>query len=200
MDGEERGEVAECLPSAPLDLAPERWKGRKVEGRDSEQIDPTTPSALKKLRAAYKSSLTKINADKEKRLRPLTETYGKSLASLVSSLTRAGRIEEASIVEQKRLEVQGNPDMKRFEGTWEVRYANGTSRRYRINSAGQMEWVTGDNVSATTRIAKKGNDYVLDFNDGKLERIPVRGVKLIVEHFDPSSRYPKVGPDTTGCG
>jgi hypothetical protein len=171
-------------------------KGEALPGRD----DPMIPVVLKKLRAAYRASLTKIGTEKDKRLEPLTEAYGKSLASLVSALTRSGRIDEATVVEQKRLAIQDIQEMKRFEGVWDISYSIGTSRRYRINAIGNVVWMTSNTVSSTARLTKKGDDYMLDFNDGKLERFSLRGGKLLVEHFDPSSRYLKGGPNTTGSG
>ena len=196
-------ELAAAQQSGKLsEVQPFQGEKERVERGEAipEQDDLATPTTLKKLRAVHRSALSKIKADKDKKLRPLMEAYAKSLSLLVSSLTRSGRIEAAGIVERKRLAIQGNLEMKRFEGAWDVSYSIGTSRRYRINASGKVEWMNGDSVSATSQIAKKGNDYMLDFNDGKLERISLRGAKLLVEHFDPGRRYPNAGPNTTGTG
>jgi hypothetical protein len=165
-----------------------------------EQDDGNTPGGLKKLRVTYRASLAKLTAEKERKLQPLQDALAKSLAGLVTSLTRAGKIEDASIVEKNRLALQVDPAIRRFEGTWTVNYDNRTSRRLRIDAFGKVEWLTKDKVSATTQLTKKGGDCLLDFNDGKIERLTMQGSKLMVEHFNPKTLYPRPGPNHTGTG
>ena len=40
------------------------------------------------------------------------------------------------------------------------------------------------------RIYLKGNDVVLEFDDGKLERLRLVNGMILVEHYDPATRYP----------
>jgi hypothetical protein len=157
------------------------------------------PPALKKLRSTYHASLAKLVADKEKKLQPLLDAYSKSLAALVSGLTRSGRIEDARIVEEKRLAMQIDPNIKRFEGAWDITYSNRAVRHYRIDGSGRVEW-TEKRVTSNTQITKKGSDYLIDFNNGQIERITTRGSKLMVEHYKPPDQYPKGTPFLTGTG
>ena len=63
-----------------------------------------------------------------------------------------------------------------------------------------MEWLEGDKVKSSTQAFRKGNDLMLDWRDGKFERLSVKAGKVIVEHFNPGTRYPKEGPNTVGTG
>jgi len=73
-------------------------------------------------------------------------------------------------------------------GAWTVRYSNGAIRRYEFDAAGNVLFV---DLKQTTALSRLGNDVVLDFGDGKLERIRFADGVLLLEHFDPASRYPE---------
>jgi hypothetical protein len=91
----------------------------------------------------------------------------------------------------------------RFKGRWLVPFANRTLREYTIDNKGNVEYVRESMVDATgkvinprevklsTKVIKKGNDYLLDFEDGTLERLSMKNGNLVVEHFDPKTLYPK---------
>jgi hypothetical protein len=165
------------------------------------QNDAEIPGGVKALRASYNVSLSLLVSERNKRFQPITSAYSKSLAVLVTSLTKAGRIEDAKLVEERRAAIEVKAECRKFEGTWDVLYRSvGTSRRYRFNSVGKVEWLEGGRVKAATDVFKKGSDLMLDWNDGKFERVSSKGDKLIVEHFNPGTRYPKAGPNTVGTG
>jgi len=66
------------------------------------QDDEKTPASLKTIRATYRASLAKLEAESDKVLRPLKETYARSLETLITSLTRGGRLEEAMTLKKVR--------------------------------------------------------------------------------------------------
>jgi hypothetical protein len=94
----------------------------------------------------------------------------------------------------------------RFKGRWLVPYANRRLREYAIDNKGNVEFVRESTVDATgkvinprevkrsTKVIKQGNDYLLDFEDGTIERLLMKNGNLVVEHFDPKALYPKGRP------
>jgi hypothetical protein len=94
----------------------------------------------------------------------------------------------------------------RFKGRWLVPFANRSLREYAIDNKGNVEWVRESKVDAagkvvnprdvkrSTKVIKQNNDYLLDFEDGTLERLSLKNGILVVEHFDPKALYPKGRP------
>lgn len=72
-----------------------------------------------------------------------------------------------------------------FAGTWSVTYSNGVGRRYVIDKEGIAAY--GDRRG---RLSIKDGNTVLDFGDGKLERLLLVSGRLRIEHFNPASSYP----------
>jgi hypothetical protein len=80
------------------------------------------------------------------------------------------------------------------EGTWIIRYGIGLGRRYIIDRAGNVTY--GDRQA---RLKVQNGEILLDFQDGKLERLALRDDVLHVDHFNPASRFPH-SPTTTAEG
>lgn len=180
----------------------------QAEKKLAEQPEVLSPNeaggaspVVKGLRAGYYTALAQINAERDRKLQPISSAYSRTLVGLVGTLTKAGRIEDAKLVDQRRIEIEGSAELARYEGTWDVVYRSvGTARRYRFNATGKVEWMEREQVKSTTQIFRKGNDLMLDWKDGKFERVSIKGGKLIIEHFNPGTRYPKEGPNTVGTG
>jgi outer membrane biosynthesis protein TonB len=98
------------------------------------------------------------------------------------------------------------PPGARFKGRWLVPFANRTLREYSIDNKGNVEYVRESTVNAagkvvnprevnrSTKVIKKDTDYLIDFDDGTLERLSTKNGILIVEHYDPKALYPKGRP------
>lgn len=117
------------------------------------------------------------------------------LEGLQRAMTRRG--EFAAAIEIKAeiewLKASASPFKSNpLEGNWEIRYANRSTRTYRIYPSGRVDF---DGRSG--QLEMKGDDTLLDFGDGKLERLSYR---LVVEHYSPASRYPAQAPSTNGTG
>jgi formylglycine-generating enzyme required for sulfatase activity len=72
--------------------------GKGVPATDEEKTRPT----MQQLRATYRSALTRIQAESAKKLQPLQAIFEKSLDALITSLTKAGKLEEAMAVKKQR--------------------------------------------------------------------------------------------------
>lgn len=82
-------------------------------------------------------------------------------------------------------------------GTWDVAYyPNHWRRRYVIQPSGEV-WCDSEKLKG--KIERKGGFFVLDFGDGKLERLTFAGRRLFVEHYIPKESYPKE-PNQVGIG
>ncbi len=98
------------------------------------------------------------------------------------------RLEEVAAIEAAS---QFGPGAKKtpyrkYEGTWIVRYANGTGRRYVIDANGEVVW--GGRQGKLTRLE---GYTVIDLGDRTLDRVRLVGRALRVEHFNPRSAFPK---------
>jgi hypothetical protein len=83
-----------------------------------------------------------------------------------------------------------------FVGKWKVTYEEGHVRNYQIDEKGNVFFLE-ENWNAL--LSKKGADILVDFKDGKLERFTMVDGVLVVEHFNPASRYPD-SPNFKGKG
>lgn len=72
-------------------------------------------------------------------------------------------------------------------GIWRVSYSNGVERQYEIDALGN---VALDRGLQRGSLELRGNDVVLDFGDGKLERWVLNTGGLVVEHYDDARMYP----------
>lgn len=76
--------------------------------------------------------------------------------------------------------------LKLYEGTWILAYKKGNGRRYVIDADGGVTWGT-----RRATLTGRGADLILDFGDGKLERVRLAGRRLQIEHFDPATNFPR---------
>src|SRR5260370_268677 len=99
-----------------------------------------------------------------------------------------------------------------FTGRWFIQYPNRVVREYAIDAAGNVIHVREHNldekgkikatqqINRSGKLKKQGGYLVLDLGDGRLERLWLRAGRLVVEHYDPSSRYPGQKPNFVGMG
>lgn len=73
-------------------------EGGQVPAEDEAGV----PAALKKLRATYRAEMAKIAAQRAKNGQPARDEFRKKLDDLVVSLTKEGKLEEATIVKSYR--------------------------------------------------------------------------------------------------
>jgi hypothetical protein len=110
--------------------------------------------------------------------------YQKALPSLSGIMKDKveKRIQNNPITTTSRQTITG---LGKFEGVWIIHYTNGTGRRYVIDSAGTVKY--GSQI-ATLKV--KDGEVLLDFSDGKLERLTLGNQGLHIEHFNPANLYP----------
>lgn len=147
---------------------------------------PREPEVLQKERESHRREV-------ELALQPLTKKYVNRLKAAQKSLSRQGDVEGALAVKREIDFFAAQTDSGRvpsLEGKWIIQYENGTQRTYIIRPNGRVLMAE---EKLEGRISKNGGDVVLDFGDGKLERLSVKSV-LTVEHFNPKSGYPTSKP------
>ena len=83
----------------------------------------------------------------------------------------------------------------RYAGVWLVQYQNGASRQYSIEANGEVAWIDFDPAKKCTITV-----HLIDFEDGKLERISRKGSVIQIEHFDPAAKYRNKLPGIQGTG
>jgi hypothetical protein len=130
---------------------------------------------------------------------PVRGRYLSELKTLKTKLTRENDLKgvESVDAELARLdEVERLWERHVLQGLWEVKYSNGNTRTYRISNTGSVQFVEG---GLTGRIYSTRGDHVLEFGDGKIERLTLQPT-LKIEHFNPKATYPLGAPNTTGTG
>lgn len=71
-------------------------------GGSVPEDDAGAPDALKRLRIIYRASVAKIDQDANNASAPLLKVLDASLDQLITSLTKAGRLEDAVVVRKKK--------------------------------------------------------------------------------------------------
>lgn len=130
---------------------------------------------------------------------PVRADYVSELKSLRTTLTRQSDLDGVAAVDaelQRLKDQQRLWDRHVLEGLWEVKYSNGNTRTYAIANTGEVLFVE---EGLAGQIYLNGNDFLLEFNDGKIERLTLQPT-LKLEHFDPKTTYPLGAPAATGAG
>lgn len=160
-----------------------------LAGPSGDADETTAPQdELKAARQRFEEQInTAVNSI---RARHITQLEG-----LQRAMTRRGDAEGALEVkaEVEWLKASARPFKSNpLEGSWEVRYRNRSTRTYLVHPHGKVE-----HDGRTGQLLVKGDDTLLDFGDRKLERL---SLQLIIEHYNPATRYPAQTPSTTGTG
>ena len=140
--------------------------------------------------------------------RPIRERYLSRLENMKRSLGSRGDARTAGAVQDEidRLNAM-HPEQAgvvKFAGLWAIEYTNGDKRRYAISADGTEAFVEAGGKPqpspAKARLTLKGNDFLVDWGNGALERMKITGKNLSVEHFNPKTNYPAGQPLTRGTG
>lgn len=135
--------------------------------------------------------LAKIKKLYQSEMEPIQKKLRARLEAAQRDLTRKGDLSGALAVktELEHLAASDKAASRKNQpplfGTWTITYGNGVIRNYIIEDDGTVKWVE-DKKSG--QIVKRGEDILIDFNDGNLERIAIKEV-LYVEHFSPKAKY-----------
>jgi len=152
------------------------------------------PGKLVPARRAYERECEPIIANAARQEEEQTRNYISSLEAAKRRLTTLNRIDEATQIKETIDQLLQEAAFARIAGTWMVKYANGTDRQYTIDIKGTVTW-----GGTTGKLILNGKDVLIDFNDGKIERVTRTAAGLLIEHFNPKSAYPKK-VDTRGTG
>jgi len=192
-------------------------------------VSPEEKSAFGKIKSVSAQSAIQAYEKREKELKETytakQKEYGQKLAGLLEEAlkeaTAAGDLDDALVLrnaivalrrgEQPPADADLNPpsgsshdeppDTKKKppeypRGTWTITYSNGATRTYRFSGRTAL-WL--DNRSIRGRLYYQGNNLLLEFGDGKIERLTLEPEGLVVEHWN--SKGSSVRPaEITGTG
>lgn len=156
------------------------------------QDTPAEPAELVAARARYQAEVRQA-------LDPIRERHLRRPEALQRTLTREADLNGANAVAQEiervRAPAEAPPPL---DGSWTVRYDNdGAVRTYQIRGE-QVRWDDQGRLRVG-ELSRAGDELLLDFGDGKLERLSLKPV-LQVEHFDPKELYRTGRPSDRGTG
>jgi len=149
--------------------------------------------------SAVLAAREKFEKQVEAAVAPVRGKYIADLKSLRTKLLREDDLQGIAAVDAElaRLdELHRLWDRHVLQGLWQVNYSNGTARTYRIANTGTVQFIE---EGRTGRIYRNGSDHLLEFGDGKVERLMLLPT-IRVEHFNPKSSYPLGAPTETGTG
>lgn len=140
--------------------------------------------------------------------RPIRDRYLSRLEGMKRSLGSRGDARAAVAVQDEIDRVNAmNPEsagVVRFAGVWKIDYTNGVKRRYSISVDGG---VTFDELAEKPmtppmkgKLESKGNDFLIDWGDGSIERLKISSKNLMIDHFAPRITYPAGQPSVRGVG
>ena len=137
--------------------------------------------------------------------RPIRDRYMSRLESLKRTLGGRGDARGAASVQDEIDRVHAmtlaQGAMSKFAGTWKVTYNVGSVRTYAISPEGVVTHNENNGKPPqTVRLIVKGNDVLLDLQQGWIERLRVTGKTLNVDHFNPKTLYPVSQPNAKGTG
>lgn len=140
--------------------------------------------------------------------RPIRDRYLSRLESMKRGLGSRGDARAAAAVQDEIDRVNAiDPEpagIVRFAGVWKIDYTNGVKRRYAISADGGVTFdeSAGKPVTPPTKgkLELKGNDYLIDWGDGSLERLKISAKNLMIDHFSPKATFPSGQPSARGVG
>lgn len=150
--------------------------------------------------------------DMEFATKPTRDRYLSRLDSLKRQLGSRGDARGAVAIQEEVDRIMASiPDESlvtaaaKLAGTWKITYSTGELRTYAVSSDGSVSFLHFDptgRLSGTTKkkLLLKGGDVLVEFQEGAIERLKVSGGKLLVEHFNPKTLYPKGQPAAKGTG
>lgn len=167
---------------------------------DSDAADQE-PAELAQTRAVYQKDI-------EFASRPIRERYLSKLDALKRSLGSRGDARGAAAVQDEIDRIGASTldsgTVGRFAGIWLLEYQPVGLRRYAIKPDGTVLYEENNgapvNPPRETKIVMNGQDFLIDFNDGAIERLSMRGGKLVSELFSPKTLYPKGRANFQGTG
>lgn len=141
----------------------------------------------------------KFEKEVESVVAPVRGRYLADLKSLKTNLKRNNDVQGVAAVDaeiERVTEIERLWERHFLQGLWQVDYSNTAVRTYRITNTGAVRFIE---AGLTGRIRRLGDDYVLDFGDGKIERLTFQPT-IKVDHFNPRSLYPLGAPTAVGTG
>lgn len=155
------------------------------------------PSELAQARAMYEKDI-------EFATRPIRDRYVARLDSLKRALGGRGDARAALAVQEEidRVRELSVLATSGFSGRWTVRYDNGTVRKVSIdaNDVATMLEENDRPKNLKAKLVTKGGEGVIDWGDGTIEKMTIANARLVIEHFNPKSIYPKGPPSTRAVG
>jgi len=185
-----RNHAASFLIFAAVIFAP----GASPSARAADEV----PDDLVKMRAAFDKEVDFAT-------RPIRDRYLSRLEALKRSIGSRGDARAALAVQEEidRVKDLSAVATNVFLGYWIVRYDNGSVRKLSIDATDTvtLQEENGKAVSKVRgKIVQKGDDFLLDYGDGKIEHWKLTNGTLNIDHFAPKSTYPKGPPAARAVG
>ncbi len=153
------------------------WLRYSKSAKEEEQTRATVRAAF-----WYRKALPTLTGLNRVKVEKTLEVVTKSI-----SLASAEPAPPSTTTLPKRNTTPSIPPELKMIGTWKVTYSSEAVRKYQFDGRGNVFFVENKQLG---HLVKRGDDILIDFDDGKIERLQVVEGGVLIEHFDPASRYP----------
>lgn len=92
--------------------------------------DPKTPTSIKTLRTTYRSTVAKLELERDKKWQPLKEALSQSLNSVIDMLTKSGKLDEAVAAKKLQAELLASKALPAITGTPKDIYTNSLGMKF----------------------------------------------------------------------
>lgn len=156
--------------------------------------------------------LAKLHATFDKDIefatRPIRDRYVSRLEGLKRSLGSRGDARGAAAVQDEIERVAASAPVpatvSKLAGVWLLQYQPSGTRRYKITPEGVVKYEEGNGALISPprefKIFTNQGDLLIDLGDGAVEKLSMKGNKLVTEIFAPKSLYPKSHANFQGTG
>ena len=220
--------IRQWTPGAETVNGAEVPKAEDAAENSGSALSPDVAAAVAKLKSAeaksavseYEEAEKKLSAAQAAKQKEYREKLAGMLEDVLKEATAAGNLDDALAIRNaiKALSTGEEPALaaaapggdktrpapvlkkNRLDyptGTWTIFYTNGAARTYRFVGKTAV-WL--DNQGIRGQMYVQEGNLLLDFNDGKIERLQAGKDSLAVEHWLAKGNFLSRAPSATGTG
>jgi hypothetical protein len=133
---------------------------------------------------------TRYRQDADVALRPARERYLNSLEQLKKSAELLRDKKASASIEEEIQRMKQASLLWQLAGIWTVTYSNKVIRTYVILPDSTAIWTSenGNALNKKTKLVADGSAFLIEWDDGKIERVSLNGDRMRIEHYNPKSK------------
>jgi hypothetical protein len=150
-----------------------------------------TPAAVQAYNG-YHYRVAKATEAFEREMAAAKDEYEVGLKKASALASRMGSTDEIDLITKEQMTLAAGTLMRQAVGVWAHTGTHGEYREYTIDVAGDVHAAYGFKMRHRVRgkLTEKGDDLLLYFDDGQIERLHINGKRIVLEHWKaPGSHF-----------